>query len=151
LTLQVFSTKHGDVTPSPSSDAKRLFGELWLVINEITRGIDAELKPFGLTHAQFQVLLHVDMRPGLLQRELTERLRVTSGNVSMLVTRLENAGLLIRVPEGAAHHLHLTPAGKALFESLRPTREHFISELFSRLSPEEIGGTADSLRKLRSP
>ncbi len=147
----MFSTKHIPVTIPPSSDAKRLFGELWLVINEITRGIDAELKPFGLTHAQFQVLLHVDLRPGLLQRELTDRLRVTSGNVSMLVTRLENAGLLIRVPEGAAHHLHLTPAGKALFESLRPTRERFISELFSRLSPEEIRDTGDSLRKLRSP
>lgn len=150
LTSQMFSTKHGVMTSSPSPDAKRLFGELWLAINEITRGIDAELKPFGLTHAQFQVLLHIDLRPGLLQRELTERLSVTSGNVSMLVTRLQNAGLLVRVPEGAAHHLHLTPAGKALFESLRPTRERFISELFSRLSPEEIRRTADSLRTLRS-
>lgn len=139
------------MTTQPSSDEKRLFAELWLVINEITRGIDAELKPFGLTHAQFQVLLHISLRPGLVQRELTERLRVTSGNVSMLVTKLQNAGLIIRQPEGAAHHLHFTPAGKALFESLRPTRERFISELFSSLSPDEIRGTADSLRKLRSP
>lgn len=135
----------------PSPDAKNLFGELWMVINEITRGINEELKPFGLTHAQFQVLMHVDMRPDLLQRELTERLSVTGGNVSMLVSRLEKVGLLVRLPEGAAFHLRLTPAGKALFDSLMPTRERFISELFSRLTPQEIRSVADSLHKIRSP
>jgi MarR family 2-MHQ and catechol resistance regulon transcriptional repressor len=128
---------------------RRLFGELWLVMNDITRGVEAELKPFGLTHAQFQVLLHVIGTPDLSQRELSERLNVTTGNVSMLVSKLEAAGLLDRVPAGAAVRLRATEAGRQTFSSLGPTRARFMATLFAHLSASDMDRTADVLHSIR--
>lgn len=130
-------------------EAKRLFGELWLVINDVTRGVEAELKPFGLTHAQFQVLLNVIASPDITQRELSERLNVTTGNVSMLVSKLESAGLVERIPAGAAFHLRVTEAGRHTFDSLGPTRARFIHELFAHLSVADLTRTADVLHTIR--
>lgn len=130
-------------------ESKRLFAELWLVMNQITRGVQAELAPFGLTHAQFQVLITVDASPDISQRELSERLNVTTGNISMLVTKLEHAGLVDRIPDGAAHRLRLTAAGEAKLHELAPTRGRFIHELFAPLSVEEIRSTVDALRRVR--
>ncbi|MEO3935349.1 MarR family transcriptional regulator [Dermatophilaceae bacterium Soc4.6] len=129
--------------------ARRLFGELWLVMNDITRGVEAELKPFGLTHAQFQVLLHVISAPDLSQRELSERLNVTTGNVSMLVSKLEAAGLVDRVPAGAAVRLRATEAGRQTFDSLGPTRARFMLTLFAHLSVSQMDLTADVLHTIR--
>lgn len=129
--------------------ARRLFGELWLVMNDITRGVEAELKPFGLTHAQFQVLLHVISAPDLSQRELSERLNVTTGNVSMLVSKLEAAGLVDRVPAGAAVRLRVTESGRQTFDSLGPTRARFMLDLFAHLAVTDIEHTADVLRSIR--
>jgi MarR family 2-MHQ and catechol resistance regulon transcriptional repressor len=129
--------------------ARRLFGELWLVMNDITRGVEAELKPFGLTHAQFQVLLHVISAPDLSQRELSERLNVTTGNVSMLVSKLEVAGLVDRVPAGAAVRLRVTEAGRQTFDSLGPTRARFMLDLFAHLSVTDMRSTAEVLHTIR--
>jgi MarR family 2-MHQ and catechol resistance regulon transcriptional repressor len=130
-------------------EAKRLFGELWLVMNDITRGIDAELKPFGLTHAQFQVLLTVVSTPDISQRELSESLNVTTGNVSMLVSKLEAAALIDRIPAGAAVRLRVTAAGRRTFDSLGPTRARFVQERFAHLSTAELSQTADVLQTIR--
>ncbi|MGN6330834.1 MAG: MarR family winged helix-turn-helix transcriptional regulator [Motilibacteraceae bacterium] len=132
-----------------ATESKRLFAELWLVMNQITRGVQGELAPFGLTHAQFQVLLTVDASPDISQRELSERLNVTTGNISMLVTKLEQAGLVDRIPDGAAHRLRLTEAGEERLHELAPTRSRFIRELFSPLSVEEIRTTSAALRRIR--
>lgn len=129
--------------------ARRLFGELWLAMNDITRGVEAELKPFGLTHAQFQVLLHVISAPDLSQRELSERLNVTTGNVSMLVSKLEVAGLVDRVPAGAAVRLRVTEAGLQTFDSIGPTRARFMLDLFAPLSVTDMVRTADVLHTIR--
>jgi DNA-binding MarR family transcriptional regulator len=126
-----------------------MFGELWLVMNDITRGVEAELKPFGLTHAQFQVLLHVIATPDLSQRELSERLNVTTGNVSMLVSKLETAGLVDRIPAGAAVRLRVTEAGRQAFDSLGPTRARFMLDLFAHLSVSDMERVADVLHTIR--
>jgi DNA-binding MarR family transcriptional regulator len=137
------------VDEARARESKRLFAELWLVMNQITRGVQGELAPFGLTHAQFQVLLTVDASPDISQRELSERLNVTTGNISMLVTKLEQAGLVDRIPDGAAHRLRLTGAGQVRLHELAPTRSRFIRELFSPLSVEEIRATSAALRRVR--
>ena len=118
-------------------------------MNDITRGVEAELKPFGLTHAQFQVLLHVLSEPDLSQRELSERLNVTTGNVSMLVSKLQAAGLVDRVPDGAAVRLRATAAGRQAFDALGPTRARFMRDLFAHLSVSDLDRTADVLHSIR--
>lgn len=81
--------------------------------------IASELKTLGLSVPQFDLLSTLTEREGLSQQELAERLYVTKGNVSGLVDRLVEAGLVERraIPgDRRSNALHLTPKGRDLAE-----------------------------------
>jgi len=118
------------------------------VYQKVGRAATAQLRLYGLSLAQFDVLAQVGAAEGLTQRELAERLLVTKGNVSQLVDKLERAGLVVRAPEGRVCRLHLTPAGRAFFARVVPAHEEFIDREFSALSREEQAKLARLLRAL---
>lgn len=78
----------------------------------------------GITHLQYQLLLHVRGFPGrewATVGELAERLQAQQHGVVSLVTRCEKLGLVRR--EGArsdrrAVEVHLTPAGSGLLHEI---------------------------------
>lgn len=79
--------------------------------------VAAQLRVIGLSVPQFDVLSTLTEREGCTQRELSERLYVTKGNVSGLIDRLVEAGLVIRrsIPEDKrSHALFLTGEGRRL-------------------------------------
>src|SRR5438552_10641246 len=87
------------------------------------------LKCFNnLTPAQFDVISHLSVAPGITQQDLSERLLVTKGNTCGLLDRLEALGLVERQddPEDRrAHRLYLTEAGNQLAEKVIPAQEEF--------------------------
>jgi DNA-binding MarR family transcriptional regulator len=121
---------------------------LMRVYQKVTQASTAQLRPFGLTLAQFDVLAHVGAAEGLTQQELADRLLVTKGNVSQLVDKLERAGLVIRIPEGRACRLRLTAAGRALYRAAVPAHEEFVERQLSALSREEQTELVRLLRTL---
>ena len=109
-----------------------------------------ELREEGLTPAQYQLLVALAGRPDVQQQELGAMLAVTKGNVSMLVARLESAGLVARTPSGAANLLRLTPEGEATVARLRPRHAAFLAERFADLSDAdlaELGRLLDVLER----
>jgi DNA-binding MarR family transcriptional regulator len=90
-----------------------------------------------LSLAQFDVLAHVGADEGITQQELADSLLVTKGNVCQLLDRMEQAGLLVRSPEGRANRLFLTETGKDLFSDVVPAVEELIRGQFSALSSQE--------------
>src|SRR5690242_1128615 len=104
----------------PSPDPARPPGALdplrvWLRFVRLNRRVAAamagELKTLGLSIPQFDCLSTLTEREGLTQQALAERLYVTKGNVSGLVDRLVEAGLVERraIPgDRRSHGLHLT-------------------------------------------
>jgi DNA-binding MarR family transcriptional regulator len=108
----------------------------------------AQLKPFGLSVAQFDVLAQVGAREGITQQELSEALLVTKGNVCQLVDRLEQASWITRRQAGRANCLYLTVQGRALFEQVVPPHEAAIADQFTTLSSAEQGELLALLRKL---
>lgn len=121
-----------------------VFGLLARFVHQGGTDSAAELRRHDLTPAQFQLLLAVRRRPGVLQRELGEHLRVTGANVSMLVAKLERADLLRREPVGAANRVVLTDAGSALVDRLRPEQDEWLRARFAALDDEDL----DRLRAL---
>ncbi len=107
-----------------------------------------QMRKVGLTMGQFDVLAQVGAAEGATQQEVADALLVTKSNVCQLLDRMEDAGLVERRQQGRAKHLHLTPAGRRLYDEIVPAHERQIAELFSALSPEEQGQLLGLLRKV---
>jgi DNA-binding MarR family transcriptional regulator len=108
----------------------------------------AQLKPYGLSLAQFDVIAHIGAAEGVSQQELADALLVSKGNVCQLLDRLEARGLVRRHQEGRTNRLFLTEAGHELHARVLPAHEAAIAEQFAALSSLEQAQLHQLLRKL---
>lgn len=118
--------------------SSEVFGLLARFVHRSDQEATSDLRRHGLTPAQFQLLRAVSRRPGALQREFGEHFAVTGANVSMLIDKLERAGLLRREPVGAANRVWTTEAGTELLARLEPELEAFFRTRFAGLAPAEL-------------
>ncbi len=115
---------------------------------KIQHAANVQLRPFGLSLAQFDVLAQIGAREGMTQQELAEVLFVTKGNVCHLLDRMEQSGLIARRPSGRANSLHLTPDGRALFDTVVPAHEAWVANQFQILTPDEQSQLRSMLHRL---
>jgi DNA-binding MarR family transcriptional regulator len=106
------------------------------------------MRSHDLSAAQFDVLAQVGVHEACTQQELANALLVTKGNVTQLLDRMEEAGLLSRRQEGRTKRVCLTPAGRALRERVVPAEEERIECQLGTLTPEEQRQLLALLRKL---
>jgi DNA-binding MarR family transcriptional regulator len=100
-----------------------------------------QTRPVGdLTHSQISALQSLDLGGALTPRELAEAERVQPPTLTRIVSRLEELGLVARTPhpsDGRQVILALSPAGRELLEGYRRTRDEWLAQRLSELSPEE--------------
>jgi DNA-binding MarR family transcriptional regulator len=124
----------------------------WLRLARVFQKIDTHSERFFRTHGlntgQFDILAHVGAARGTTQQELADALLVTKGNVSQLLSKLEQDGLITRRQEGRTNCLSLTERGQALFQLVVPQQEALIAELLMPLSSDEQHELLRLLRKL---
>ncbi|NJK81239.1 MAG: MarR family transcriptional regulator [Chloroflexaceae bacterium] len=118
------------------------------VYNKINAVSARQFRNFELSQAQFDVLAQVGAAGGISQQELADKLLVTKGNISQLLSRMEQNSLIQRCQEGRANLLYLTEAGQELAKVLVPEHEHLIARLMAALCPEEQQQLLALLRKL---
>ncbi|MBX9932883.1 MAG: MarR family transcriptional regulator [Methylobacterium sp.] len=135
------------VTSSPTTsgtaavDPLRVYFRFVRLSRRITAAVAAELRVIGLSIPQFDVLSTLTEREGLTQQDLAARLYVTKGNVSGLVDRLVEAGLVERraIPgDRRSYALHLTAAGIDLAARGIAAQEAYVARTLGRLAPEDI-------------
>lgn len=103
--------------------------------------VATELKVLGLSVPQFDLLSTLTEREGLSQQELAERLYVTKGNVSGLVDRLVEAGLVERraIPgDRRSNALHLTPKGRDLAEKGIAVQRAYVQGTLGAMPPQDL-------------
>lgn len=104
----------------------------------------------------FEVLLRVARSRGqrLAMGRLAEQIALTSGGVTRLVDRLQDAGLVRRQAcptDRRVTYVALTPAGRTrLEEALKVHAADVDRHLTSRLSPEELAALTKILDRLRA-
>jgi DNA-binding MarR family transcriptional regulator len=118
------------------------------VFQKIDRASEVHLRPWNLNVAQFDVLARVGAAKGITQQELADRLLVTKGNISQLLDRLEQRGLLKRCQEGRTNTLSLTEEGQQLYAQVVPAQEEMVAQHFSALTSQEVNQLLHLLRKL---
>jgi DNA-binding MarR family transcriptional regulator len=125
---------------------------VWLRLARVFQKIDARSERFFRDHklntAQFDVLAQVGAASGLTQQDLAAALLVTKGNISQLIGKLEQAGLIARRQDGRSNYLSLTERGQAKFDEVVPQQEANIADLLSPLSAAEQHELLRLLRKL---
>ncbi|MGL4975917.1 MAG: MarR family winged helix-turn-helix transcriptional regulator [Bosea sp. (in: a-proteobacteria)] len=107
----------------------------------MTNGASAQLKTLGLSVAQFDLISTLSEREGISQSELAERLYVTKGNVSGLVDRLVQAGLVQRraiAGDRRSYAMHLTAEGRKLAEAGIALQQAYVSQTLGQLAPHDV-------------
>lgn len=116
---------------------------VWLRMLKATRAVEAELRErmrltFGTTLPRFDVMAALHRADGLRMSELSAALRVSNGNVTGLVDRLAEDGLVRReavAGDRRSSRVRLTEEGRAAFEEMATIHEVWVDELLSPIGP----------------
>ncbi|MBS4220947.1 MarR family transcriptional regulator [Bacillus sp. FJAT-49711] len=95
------------------------------------------LKPFGLTTAQFDVLVQVMTYQPLTQCDLAEKVTVTQGGISRMLSRLEKEGYINRKQDWKTKTISLTEKAETVLKEALPAQLAFQSSLFDDVLTEE--------------
>jgi DNA-binding MarR family transcriptional regulator len=95
----------------------------------------------GLTGPQWRVFRMIGecSAEGLTPGQISDRLGVTNGNTTGIVDKLEEAGLVQRLPhpdDRRATLLQMTEVGRNTYDEVRPVLDQRVSELLGTLSVE---------------
>ncbi|MEE7458947.1 MarR family transcriptional regulator [Methylorubrum populi] len=141
--------------PDPSTepaDALRVWFRFIRLNRRVIAAVAAELRELGLSIPQFDVLSTLSEWEGLTQQDLAARLYVTKGNVSGLIDRLVEAGLVERraIPgDRRSHALHLTPVGADLAARGIAAQATYVSRTLGRLEAPDLQVLEDLVIKWR--
>ncbi|GAB5376353.1 MAG: MarR family transcriptional regulator [Acuticoccus sp.] len=128
----------------------RLFATANLVEAELSRRLRAE---FTMTLPRFDLMAQLDKAgEAVTLGELSRRLMVTNGNVTGLVDRLVDDGLVerrVRRADRRSATVRLTEAGETLFRDMAKAHRGWVAELFAGVDAPSQARLSALLREAR--
>ncbi len=137
-------------------DAKKRV-RLWLRLLKVSRRIETNLREnlraeFASTLPRFDVMAALSRYDkGLKMSELSGVLKVSNGNVTGIVDRLVENGIIVRVPvpgDRRASLARLTKKGHEEFAQQAAAHEGWVDQLLSDFSGDEAEVISDRLGKI---
>ena len=117
---------------------------------------DQRARQFGISRAQWTVLIRLDRCEGLKQSELADILDLQPISLTRLLDRLAGNGLIERRPDPndrRANRLYLTPAARPLIEELSHLGEDMMATVLEGIDDasreqllRDLGVMKDNLR-----
>ena len=126
--------------------------EIGETAHALRKAFDRRACEFGVTRAQWKVLLKVSRRPGLRQNELADLLEVEPITLSRIVDRLQESGLVERQSDASdrrAWLLFVTAKAQPLVTRLQKVSDELTAEAFAGIDPEDIETTRRVLAHAR--
>jgi len=140
--------------PSWSDDEERAL-RLWIALARcyatFSRSVASKVAEYGLTTAQFGILEALYHLGPLSLGELADKLLVTGGNVTFVMDRLEEQGLVRRERSGKDRRVvvaRLTEEGRGLIAGVFPGHAAFVEGLTEPLDADEQERLRELLKKL---
>lgn len=131
--------------------ALRAYVKLFRASHAILARVEPGLAAQGLTATQLGVLEVIWHQGPLTQGELGRKVLTSAGNMTDVVDKLEQRGLVRRERDAADRRLvrvELTPTGRALIQSLFPRHAADIAAAMAGLTTDELELLGDLLRRL---
>ena len=131
---------------------------LWLRLFSVTRLIENDVRSklqnqFDVTFPRFDILSQLYRVPdGLILGELSQRLMVSPGNITSVIKRLIEDGMIVRNqnPDDRRENIvQMTPEGRAKFAQMAEANEAWIRNLTKDLAPADIRSLQSLLQKLK--
>ena len=120
--------------------------EFAFILNDVARLLrtyaDHKAAQFGITRAQWAVLVRLDRAEGIKQSELAETLDLQPITLTRLLDKLCDSGLIERRPDPAdrrAKRLFLTPAARPLLKDLGALGEETMADTLAGVTHENVG------------
>src|SRR5579863_4909737 len=110
------------------------------------------LRAIGVSIPQCDVLTTLTEQEGVNQQELATRLYVTKGNISGLIDRLAEAGLVERrstAVDRRQHLIYLTEAGRRMAERAIAVQHRWIGSTLGRMADADLEALETQLVALR--
>jgi DNA-binding MarR family transcriptional regulator len=117
----------------------------------LRRKYDRQLKEFGLTPCQFEVLMILWEEEGILLSELGRRVSRDGPTITGVVDRMENKMLVKRkrdTHDRRAVRVVLTSKSKGMKEQLTTTKKRVLEKIARNLSKKEITSLESVLAKM---
>lgn len=131
---------------------------LWLNILRTTRSVENALREemrlsYDQTLPRFEILAVLERsESGLRMSALSEKLMVSNGNVTGIVERLVQDGLVERLPvpgDKRATLVRLTHKGEAVFAEMADGHERWVNDLLAAVPPDTAQPLIDALTTIR--
>lgn len=129
--------------------------DLWVKLarsfNVFNRGALEHIRSCELTQSQFAVVECLGHKGEMTLGELSGKMLMSCGNITVVVDNLEKDGLVTRSRSSQDRrviHVRLTSEGESLFQRIFPEHAKRVAELAAVLSSEEQQQLALLLRKL---
>ncbi len=119
----------------------------------LARELRREVHSLGVTGGQVTLLSGIRKHPGLSQRDLAERERISGAAASAHVDRLERAGLVRRTRSETDRRrigLEVTPKGVRVLEQVRRRRTAWLAERLEALDPKQRDAIDRAIEPLRA-
>ena len=132
---------------------------LWLRLLTCTTLIESEVRRrlrdnFEITLPRFDLLAQLDRAPnGMTLGELSQRMMVSNGNITGLVDRLVEQGLIRRKPapnDRRVQIVSLTPEGQREFRTMARINADWVGEIFEGLTTKDIEALMPLLAKTKA-
>tara|TARA_R110000868_G_scaffold1554_11_gene12553 strand:+ start:1167 stop:1601 length:435 start_codon:yes stop_codon:yes gene_type:complete len=123
-----------------------------ILSNRIGRAFYSEVEmKFGITIAEWRVMLTLRAEPGVSAAEITSRWAIEKMAVNRAIQRLVDNGTVSRTrdPEDRrSYRLALTAKGNKLYDRIAPTTNKRYAELISAVSGDELDTMVAALQKM---
>src|SRR5580700_10699173 len=126
----------------PKYPINREFG---FILNDVARLLrtyaDYKAAQFGITRAQWAVLVRLERSEGLNQTELADILDLQPITLTRLLDKLSDSGLIERRPDPGdrrAKRLFLTPAARPLLKKLGVLGEETMANVLTGVEPGTV-------------
>jgi DNA-binding MarR family transcriptional regulator len=113
---------------------------------------DKRARLHDMTRAQWVMLLRLERKPGLSQKELSELLEVEPITVARLIDRLEQRGMVERRPDPKDRRiwrLHLRPEAMPLVREIEDERNEIAGMATEGIDDQTLMAMRDALTKMR--